>query len=57
LINRPVDKTFFLTLKKLFEQHHGDDEVELVIGERTIPVPLKVSYGNALKKDIETLLE
>ncbi|QQR83662.1 hypothetical protein IPJ72_00395 [Candidatus Peregrinibacteria bacterium] len=56
LINQTVDRSFFEQLKQLFEKHPGEDSVELVIGEKIVPVPMKVEYDEKLKKSIDHLL-
>ncbi|MBU1682573.1 DNA polymerase III subunit alpha, partial [Patescibacteria group bacterium] len=37
VINREVDKEFFITLKKLFDKHPGEQQIELVIGDKVVP--------------------
>ena len=43
-LGKDVDKEFFVKLKELFEECPGDDDVELVIGEKVIPIPNKVNW-------------
>jgi len=56
LINREVDKDFFVQLRTLFEKHAGPDKIELVIGERVVPVPLTIKYTSRLQEELEALL-
>ena len=56
LINREVDKAFFVHLKTLFEKHAGPEKIELVIGERVVPVPLTVQYTPRLQQELDELL-
>ncbi|MFH1012212.1 MAG: DNA polymerase III subunit alpha [Candidatus Peregrinibacteria bacterium] len=57
LVNRDVDKQFFVELKTLFEKHPGLDQVELVIGERVVPVPLKVTLNPELQAQVDELIK
>jgi DNA polymerase-3 subunit alpha len=57
LINREVDRDFFIKLKTLLEECPGEDEVELVIGEKVIPVPDRVNWEDCLQEKVNLLLE
>ncbi|MFH0820749.1 MAG: DNA polymerase III subunit alpha [Candidatus Peregrinibacteria bacterium] len=56
LITREVDKAFFIRLKTLFEKHPGSEKIELVIGEKVVPVPFQIQYGEPLRQELEELL-
>jgi len=56
-INREVGKEFFIKLKKLLEKHPGNQKVQLVIGEKTIPAPMTVSVTPELEGEIEELMK
>jgi len=57
LLNREVDKAFFVKLKKLLSQHPGKDEIELVIGERVLPIPMKVEWKAGLQEEVNAILD
>ncbi|MDH5596484.1 MAG: DNA polymerase III subunit alpha, partial [Candidatus Peregrinibacteria bacterium] len=57
LINREVDKDFFGKLKVLLEKHPGSDDLELVIGGRVLPLPMKVSWKDSLQEEVNALLD
>ena len=52
-----VDKSFFIKLKTLFEECPGKDDVELVIGEKVIPVPNKVNWEGCLKGKVNEAMD
>ena len=56
LVNKKVGKEFFEELKKLLVECPGDDVVELVIGEKVIPIPNKVNWEGCLKEKVNELL-
>ena len=57
LINQPVDKTFFVELKKLFKAHPGNQKIQLQIGDKILPVPLKVDLTPELLQEVEELMK
>lgn len=57
LVSREVDKEFFGSLKKLLEKHPGDEELELVIGDRTLPLPMKVEWNDELESQVNELID
>lgn len=57
LINREVDKSFFSDLKVLLEKHPGTDEIEIVIGDKVMPVPIKVEWKTALQNEVNELID
>ncbi len=57
MINREVKHEFFLKLKNLFEQNPGEQKIQLVIGEKVIPVSLKVKYNPELTTQIDELIK
>jgi DNA polymerase-3 subunit alpha len=56
-INREVGKEFFVKLKALLEKHPGNQKVQLVIGDKTIPAPMTVSVTPELDGEIEDLMK
>ena len=56
VVNKQVDKTFFQALKKLLDECPGQDEVELVIGEKVMPLPNKVDWKGCLRERVNELL-
>lgn len=57
LVNKEVDKEFFGALKKLLETHPGEEELELVIGDRTLALPMKVTWNDELEGQINKLID
>ncbi|MBN2087926.1 DNA polymerase III subunit alpha [Candidatus Peregrinibacteria bacterium] len=56
VLNKEVDKDFFIKLKKLFDECPGKDDIELVIGEKVIPIPNKVNWEGCLKEKVNTAI-
>ena len=56
VINKEIGKDVFIQLKELFESHKGNDQIELVIQEKVIPVPIKVKWGKELESKVEEVL-
>ena len=56
VINRAVDREFFEKLKALFQECPGKDEVEIVIGEKVMPVSVRVNWEGCLKEKVNVLL-
>ena len=56
VLSRDVDKSFFVKLKELFEECPGDDDIELVIGEKVIPIPNKVNWEGCLKEKVNAVI-
>ena len=52
-----MDKTFFEELKKLLIECKGDDTVELVIGDKVLPIPDRVNWEGCLKEKVNNLLD
>ncbi len=57
LVNREVDNQFFIKLKTLLEKHPGKQEIELVIGEKVLPIPLKVEWSDKLLSEVNELID
>jgi DNA polymerase III subunit alpha len=57
ILNREVDKSFFITLKKLLDKYPGDDQIEIIIGEKILPVPIKVKWSEELQKEVNEVLD
>ena len=56
LVNHDVDKEFFTKLKEVLEEYPGDQELELVIGEKVLPLPMKVEWSEDLSSKINQLI-
>lgn len=56
MINREVDKEFFVHLKTLLEKHPGKQKIQLVIGEKVLPVPMAVEFSSELTNQIDQLM-
>ncbi len=57
ILNREVNNDFFESLKALLEKHPGDDQLELVIGEKILPLPIKVKWQNSLQAEVNELID
>ena len=57
ILNREVDKSFFITLKDILDKYPGKDQIEIVIGEKVLPVPIKVKWSEELQKEINEVLD
>ena len=57
MVNREVNKEFFVKLKELLVKHPGDKKVELVIGEKVIPAPITVTVTSDLKEEVDGLMK
>jgi DNA polymerase-3 subunit alpha len=57
IVNREVGKEFFMDLKKLMDKYPGKDRIEIVIGEKILPVPVSVAWSEELEKEINDLLD
>lgn len=57
IVNREVNKEFFVSLKQLFEKYPGDQSIQLIIGEKVLPVSLKVAYNAEFTEKIEELMK
>ncbi len=57
VLNREVDKSFFIILKEILDKHPGDDQIEIVIGEKVLPVPIKVKWSEDLQKEVNEALD
>ena len=56
IVNKKVEKDFFEKLKILLAECPGDDDVELIIGEKVLPIPVKVNWEGCLKEKVNELL-
>ncbi|MBN1258990.1 DNA polymerase III subunit alpha [Candidatus Peregrinibacteria bacterium] len=56
VINREADKKLFSDLKALFMANPGKDSIEIVIGEKVVPVPIKVKWQPSLQSAIDDIL-
>jgi len=57
ILNKEVDKSFFVTLKGLLDKYPGDEQIEIVIGEKVLPVPITVKWSEELKKEVNKVLD
>lgn len=57
ILNKEVDKSFFISLKTILDKHPGKDKIEIVIGEKVLPVPVFVTWSDELQKDVNDLLD
>jgi DNA polymerase-3 subunit alpha len=57
VINREVNKDFFVKLKTLLEKHPGEQKIQLVIGEKVLSAPFTVSVTPELTGEIEELMK
>ena len=57
IINREVDKEFFVKLKAVFEKHPGNQKIQLVIGEKILPAPMTVTFTSELTAEIDELMK
>ncbi len=57
LINREVNKEFFIKLKELLGKHPGKKKVQLIIGDKVVPAPITVSVTGELENEVEELLK
>ena len=57
VVNKDVNKEFFEKLKGFLDECPGKDDVELVIGEKVIPIPNKVNWERCLKEKVNNLLD
>jgi DNA polymerase III subunit alpha len=49
-------KELLFAVKALFEQHAGSEKVQLQIGEKTIPVPLTITFSSALEEALRSTI-
>jgi DNA polymerase-3 subunit alpha len=57
VLNKEVKKDFFGKLKALLDNRQGDQDVELVIGNRVLPLPLKVKWDENLEAEVNRLID
>jgi len=57
LVNREVDKDFFGKLKELLEKHPGADDIEMVIGDKVLQLPMKVDWTEELQRQISDFID
>ena len=57
LLPRDMEKEFYEQLKDLLEKHHGEDSLELVIGDRALPLPMKVKWSEELESKINEMID
>ncbi len=57
VINREVDKEFFVKLKTVLEKHPGNQKIQLVIGEKILPAPMTVQFTPELTAEIDELMK
>jgi len=57
ILPRDMDKDFYETLKKLLEKNPGEDSLELVIGDRVLPLPMKVAWSEELQMQINEIID
>ncbi|MFH1410488.1 MAG: DNA polymerase III subunit alpha, partial [Patescibacteria group bacterium] len=57
ILPRDMEKEFYVALKKLLDKHPGEDEVELVIGDRVLSLPTKVAWNEKLEAKVNEMID
>lgn len=57
ILPRDMDKEFYEDLKKLLEKHPGQDDLELVIGEKVLPLPMKAKWSEELQGKVNERID
>ncbi|MFH0838187.1 MAG: DNA polymerase III subunit alpha [Patescibacteria group bacterium] len=57
ILPRDMEKEFYVALKKLFEKHPGEDDIELVIGDKVLPLPLKIAWSEKLEAKVNEMID
>ena len=57
MVNREVNKDFFIKLKELLVKYPGNQKVQLIIGEKVIPAPITVTVTSDLTDRIDELMK
>lgn len=57
LITKTADKEFFLAIKAILEKHLGSEDVELIIRDTVLPLPIKVTWNADLDREINEFLD
>jgi len=57
VLPRDMEKKFYESLKELLEKHKGQEDVELVIGDRVLPLPMKVSWSDKLQAKVNEMID
>jgi hypothetical protein len=52
-----MEKEFYESLKTLLEKHAGQEDIELVIGDRVLPLPMKVTWNEKLQAKINEIID
>jgi DNA polymerase-3 subunit alpha len=57
VLPRDMDKEFYSKLKLLLEGHPGKDDLELVIGDKVLPLPMKVEWKEELQGQVNEMID
>lgn len=57
VLPRDMDKEFYTKLKVLLEGHPGKDDLELVIGDKVLPLPMKVEWQEELQGQVNEMID
>lgn len=57
VLPRDMEKEFYEKLKVLLEKHPGENDLELVIGDRVLPLPMKVKWNEKLQAEVNEMID
>lgn len=57
VLPRDMDKEFYTALKELLEKHPGKDDLELVIRDKVLPLPMKVKWKDELQTMVNEMID
>ena len=57
ILPRDMSKEFYEDLKKLLEKTPGEDDLELVIGNKVLPLPIKAKWSDGLQAQINEMID
>ncbi len=57
ILPRDMDKDFYTELKILLEKHPGTDDLELVIGDKVLPLPMKAEWNEKLQLEVNEMID
>ena len=57
ILPRDMDKEFYTALKTLLEKHPGKDDLELVIRDKVLPLPMKVTWSEKLQAEVNEMID
>ena len=52
-----MEKEFYTDLKLLLEKNPGEDDIELVIGDKVLPLPMKVKWTDKLQGEVNEIID